>query len=290
MNIFRSLALLGLVVALFLGSLSIFTVNERERALKFRLGEIIRSDFEPGLYFQIPFVNNVKKFDARIQTLDANPERYLTREQKNVIVDSFVKWRIQDVARFYTAMGGSPARANSRMAQIINDFLRDEFGKRTIQEVVAGERADIMKILSEKAKKEGTEFGLDIVDVRIKRVDLPREVSSSVYARMRAERTRVATDLRSRGAEAAERIRAEADRQRAVTIANAYRDAEKTRGKGDAKAADIYASAYNRDREFYSFHRSMSAYKETFKRKNDVIILDPESEFFKYFGSSKVTK
>lgn len=290
MEIFRSLGLLGLVVVIVLGSFSVFTVNERERAIKFRLGEIVRSDFEPGLYFQIPFINNVEKFDARIQTLDAIPGRYLTKEKKNVIVDSFMKWRIKDVARFYTAMGGSPARANSRMAQIINDFVRDEFGKRTIQEVVAGERTDIMRILSEKAKKEGAEFGLEIVDVRIKRVDLPREVSHSVYARMRAERTRVATDLRSRGAEAAERIRADADRQRAVTIANAYRDAEKIRGKGDAKAADVYASAYSRDREFYSFHRSMSAYKETFKKKNDVIILDPESEFFKYFSSSKVKK
>ena len=287
MNPVKSLSLIILLGVVVLGSFSVFTVNEREKAIKFRLGEIIRSDFTAGLYFQVPFINNVRKFDGRIQTLDSGAERYLTREKKNVDVDSFVKWRIDDVARFYTALGGSYARANNRLAQIINDFLRDEFGKRTIQEVVAGERKEIMAILTAKAKKEGGAFGLEIIDVRIKRVDLPREVSNSVYLRMRAERTRVATDLRSKGAEAAERIRADADRQRAIILAEAYRDAEKIKGKGDATSADIYARAYNKNREFYSFHRSLNAYRSTFNSKNDVIVLDADSEFFKYFNVQK---
>lgn len=287
MNPVKALSLIALFAVVLLGSFSVFIVNEREQAIKFRLGEIIRSDFEPGLYFQVPFVNNVRKFDSRIQTLDSGAERYLTKEKKNVDVDSFVKWRIKDVARFYTSLGGSYARANNRLAQIINDFLRDEFGKRSIQEVVAGERKEIMAILTAKAKVEGEAFGLDIVDVRIKRVDLPREVSNSVYLRMRAERTRVATDLRSRGAEAAERIRADADRQRSIILAEAYRDAEKIKGKGDATSADIYARAYNKNREFYSFHRSLNAYRSTFNNKNDVIVLDADSEFFKYFNVQK---
>ena len=287
MNPAKSLFIVIALAVFLLGSFAVFTVGEREAAIKFRLGEIVRSDFEPGLYFQIPFVNNVVKFDARIQTLDSGSERYLTKEKKNVDVDSFVKWRISDVAEFYTAMGGSIDRANNRLAQIINDFLRDEFGKRTIQEVVAGERKEIMAILTEKAKKEGGAFGLEIVDVRVKRVDLPGDVSNSVYQRMRAERTRVATDLRSKGSEAAERIRADADRQRAIILAEAYRDAETIRGNGDATAADIYAKAYNRNREFYSFHRSLNAYRQTFNSKNDVIILDPDSDFFKYFSGQK---
>lgn len=287
MNPVKALSLIILLAVLLLGSFAVFTVNEREKAIKFRLGEIIRADFEPGLYFQVPFVNNVLKFDARIQTLDSGAERYLTKEKKNVDVDSFVKWRIDDVAKFYTSLGGSYARANNRLAQIINDFLRDEFGKRSIQEVVAGERKEIMAILTEKAKKEGGAFGLDIVDVRIKRVDLPREVSNSVYLRMRAERTRVATDLRSRGAETAEKIRADADRQRAILLSEAYRDSEKIKGKGDAASAEIYAKAYNKNREFYSFHRSLNAYRSTFNNKNDVIVLDADSEFFKYFNVQK---
>ncbi|MDH5190699.1 MAG: protease modulator HflC [Gammaproteobacteria bacterium] len=287
MNPVKSLSLIALLGVVLLASFSIFTVNEREKAIKFRLGEIIRDDFTPGLYFQVPFINNVRKFDARIQTLDSGAERYLTKEKKNVDVDSFVKWRIDDVAKFYTSLGGNYARANNRLAQIINDFLRDEFGKRTIQEVVAGERKEIMAILTEKAKKEGGAFGLDIIDVRIKRVDLPREVSNSVYLRMRAERTRVATDLRSKGAEAAERIRADADRQRAIILSEAYRDSEKIKGKGDATSADIYARAYNKNREFYSFHRSLNAYRSTFNNKNDVIVLDADSEFFKYFSGQK---
>lgn len=286
----KGIAIIVLLGLLLVGSFSVFTVNERERAIKFRLGEIVRADFTPGLYFQVPFVNNVEKFDARVQTVDARAERFLTKEKKNVLVDSFVKWRIDDVSKYYTAMGGSEARANQRLAQIINKRLRDEFGKRTIQDVVSGERAEIMDILTRQTKAQAAEFGIAVVDVRVKRVDLPRDVSESVYQRMRAERTRVAKDLRSLGAEAAERIRSDADRQRTVILSDAYRDAEHIRGEGDAKAADIYGKAYSNNAEFYSFYRSLDAYRSTFSGKDDVIVLEPDAEFFKYFKAPKDTR
>jgi len=244
-----------LVIAVFIGSAAIFTVDEREKAILFRLGEIVRTDFKPGLHVKTPFINNVRKFDARIQTLDAEPERFLTGEKKNLIVDSFVEWKINDVASFYTATGGDSLIANVRLSQIIKDGLRGEFAKRTIKEAISGERAEIMKFITAQANKEAQAFGIDIVDVRIKRIDFPADISDSVYRRMRAERERVAKDLRSRGAEAAERIRAEADRQRTVLIADAYRDSEILRGEGDAKATDIYAKAYGKDIEFYSLYR-----------------------------------
>lgn len=282
----RPILLFLLVVALIIGGFSVFTVTERERAILFRLGEIVRADFKPGLHFKTPFINNVRKFDARVLTLDAEPERFLTIEKKNVIVDSFMKWRIADVVRFYKATGGDERLARQRMSQIINDGLRGEFGKRTIQEVVSGERAQIMDILKVAANKQAEEFGIDIVDVRVKRIDLPSEVSSSVYRRMEAERARVARDFRSRGAEAAERIRAEADKQRSVLLAEAYRDAERTRGEGDAIAADTYANAYGRYPEFYALYRSLNAYKKTFSGKDDLLVLEPDSEFFRFFGNS----
>ena len=260
-----------------------FTVDEREKAILFRLGEIVRTDFKPGLHWQTPFVNNVRKFDARIQTLDAEPERYLTSEKKNVIVDSFVKWRINDVANYYTATGGDALRANLRLSQIIKDGLRGEFAKRTVQEAISGERAEIMNIITLAANKEAKAFGIDIVDVRIKRVDFPPDISDSVFGRMRAERQRVAKDLRSHGEEAAEKIRAEADRQRTVLTADAYRDSEKLRGEGDAAATQIYAKAYGQDLEFYSLYRSLNAYKTSFADKSDVLVLEPNTEFFKYF-------
>lgn len=277
--------LVGIFIAavVVIASFALFTVDEREKAVLFRLGEIVRTDFEPGLHWQTPFVNNVRKFDARIQTLDAEPERFLTSEKKNVIVDSFVKWRIKDVSNYYTATGGDALRANLRLSQIIKDGLRGEFAKRTIQEAISGERAEIMDIITGLANKEAQAFGIDIVDVRIKRVDFPQDISDSVYQRMRAERERVAKDLRSRGAEAAEKIRAEADRQRTVIIADAYRDAEKLRGEGDASATEIYAKAYGKDVEFYSLYRSLNAYKTTFANKNDMLVIEPNSEFFKYF-------
>lgn len=278
-------AIVGILLAavVIIASFSLFTVDEREKAILFRLGEIVRTDFKPGLHWQTPFVNNVRKFDARIQTLDAEPERYLTSEKKNVIVDSFVKWRIDDVANYYTATGGDALRANLRLSQIIKDGLRGEFAKRTIQEAISGERREIMDIITELANKEAKAFGINIVDVRIKRVDFPQDISDSVYHRMRAERQRVAKDLRSRGAEAAEKIRAEADRKRTVLLADAYRDAEKIRGEGDAAATDIYAKAYSKDIEFYSLYRSLNAYKKSFSNKSDMLVIEPDSEFFKYF-------
>ncbi len=273
--------LLGAVI--FIGSFALFTVNEREKAVLFRLGEIVRTDFEPGLHWQTPFVNNVRKFDARIQTLDADPERYLTGEKKNLIVDSFVKWRIKDVANYFTATGGDSVRANLRLSQIIKDGLTAALAKRTIKEAVSGERLEIMKQLRSDANEQAQAFGIEVVDVRIKRIDFPSDISDSVYRRMRSERERVAKDLRSRGAESAEKIRAEADRQRTVIVANAYRDAEKLRGEGDATATGIYAKAYGKDVEFYSLYRSLNAYKKTFADKGDILVIEPNSEFFKYF-------
>jgi len=278
-------------LVLFVGSFSLFTVDERERAIKFKLGEIVRSDYKPGLYWQTPFINNVKKFDGRIQTLDAQPTRYLTAEKKNVIVDSFVKWRIGDLEKFYVANnGGLIENANANLFPIVNENLREEFGKRTIKEVVSGERTEVMNILTTSTKDQATKYGIDVIDVRIKRVDLPSDVSGSVYDRMRAERDRVAKELRARGRAEAERIRAEADRQYTVMLAEAYRDAEASRGEGDARAAELYANAYNKDREFYSLYRSLNAYKSSFSNKNDVILLEPDADFFKYFNSPKAKK
>ncbi len=279
----KTVLLILAAVILWLGSMSFFVVDQRELAIKFRLGEFVRADYTPGIYPKMPFINNVRKFDSRILTLDAPPERYLTFEKKNVIVDSFIKWHIADVANYYTTMGGDERRAEQRLAQIIKNGLRDEFGKRTIQEAISGERAEIMNVITEQIEEQAKQFGIEVVDVRIKRIELPPEVSGSVYQRMEAERSRVAKELRSQGAEAAERIRADADRQRTVILAEAYRDAERLRGEGDAKAADIYAKAFNKDPKFYEFYRSLSAYKNVFSNQGDVLVLDPNSEFFKYF-------
>jgi len=277
---------LGLIVVM-VASASMFTVKEWERAILFRFGEIVKTDYEPGLHFKMPFINNVRKFDGRILTLDADPERYLTSEKKNVIVDSFVKWQIDDVSAYYTAMGGDALRANMRLSQVIKDGLRSEFGKRTIQEVVSGERQQIMNILTLNAEQQAADLGIKVIDVRIKRIDLSSDISNSVYRRMEAERARVAKELRSQGAEAAERIRADADRQRTVTLAEAYRDAQQIRGKGDAKASETYARAYNKDPEFYAFYRSINAYQTAFRSKADVMVLEPDADFFKYFNKMK---
>lgn len=278
--------LIGVVVVLVLTSMSVFTVQEHETAIRFRLGEMVQSDYEPGLHFQFPLINNVRKFDKRIQTLDTEPERFLTVEKKNVIVDSFVKWRILNVGRFYTAVAGDVTRANLRLDQITKDGLRSEFSKRLLQDVVSGDRVQIMEILSTTVDSEARQIGIEVVDVRIKRIDLPADVSDSVFRRMRAERERVARDFRSRGAEAAERIRAEADRQRTVLLAEAYRDAERVRGEGDAQAAEVYAAAFNQGPEFYSFYRSLNAYRNTFQSRDDVLVLQPDSDFFRFFGSA----
>lgn len=273
----------GLAALAVLAGFSIFTVKEWEKAILFQLGEIKRTDFAPGMHFKLPFVNNVQRFDGRVLTLDAETERFLTKEKKNVSVDAFVKWRITDVATFYTSMGGSQVRANVRLSQIIKDSLKSQFGLRTIQDVVSGERRDIMDIVQVNANREAQKFGIEVIDMRLRRIDLPGEVSESVYSRMRAERTRIAKDLRSKGAEAAERIRADADRQRAVILAEAYRDSERIRGEGDAEAADIYAKAYRKNEEFYSLYRSLNAYRSTFRGKDDVLVIDPGADFFKYF-------
>ncbi len=278
------------VVVAVLGFLSIFTVDERERAIKFQLGQILRSDYAPGLYFKIPFVQSVRKFDARIQNIDSEPELYLTSEKKNVKVDSFVKWRIDEVERYYTATGGNPRIASDRLTAVIQKRLKDEFGKRTIFEVVSGERAKIMDILRVSAKEHAADLGVELVDVRVKRIDLPEDVSTSVYQRMSAERKEVARDFRSRGEEAAKVIRAKADREREVLLAEADRDAERTRGEGDAISANIYATAYNRNAEFYRFYRSLNAYRDTFNQPTDVLLIQPDTEFFQYFRDSQGTR
>jgi len=280
--------LLGVV--LVLGTFSVFTVNEREKAILLRLGEIEKTDFAPGIHFKFPFINNVRKFDGRVLTMDAEPETFLTVEKKNVVVDAFVKWRIADEAKYFTAMGGSEARTNTRLSQIIKDSLREEFARRTIQQVISGERAEIMDIATQTADIKSQEFGVKVVDVRIKRIDLKGEISDSVYDRMEAERARVAADFRAKGAEIAEKTRADADKQRTVLLAEAYREAEQLRGQGDALAADIYAKAYSKDAEFYSFYRSLLAYKASFKDKTDVMVIKPDTEFFRYFADQQGKK
>ncbi|MDO9105683.1 MAG: protease modulator HflC [Methylovulum sp.] len=278
---------IGITGALLVaGMMSLFTVKETEKAIKFRFGEIVKSDYTPGLHFTIPVINNVKLFDARIQTMDSRPERFLTAEKKNVIVDSFVKWRIGDVTKFYTVVSGDIDQANLRLDQIIKDAFRGEFSKRNIKQLVSTDRSAIRELLIKNSKSVAADLGMEILDVQVMRIDLPEEVSASVFSRMEAERERVAREFRSQGAEAAERIRADADRQRVVTLANAYREAEKLRGEGDARSAEIYAQAYGQDPEFFAFYRSLSAYKKTFSNSS-MLVLDPDSEFFQYFKKQK---
>ncbi|WP_124951631.1 protease modulator HflC [Sulfuriferula thiophila] len=279
---------LGLLIV---ASMTIYTVDQRQNAMVFQLGEVVAVDKTPGLYFKLPLVQNVRYFDTRILTLDpADPDRFITSEKKNVLVDYFAKWRIIDVKQYYVSVGGDETRAQTRLQQTINDSLRAEFGKRTVHEVVSGERDEIMASLRAKADQDARKIGVQVMDVRIKHVDLPQEVSDSVYRRMEAERKRVANELRSTGSAEAEKIRADADRQREVIIAEAYRDAQRIKGEGDAKASTIYASAYSQNPEFYAFYRSMDAYRQSFKNKSDVLVLEPNSAFFKYMKSPKVTK
>lgn len=285
MQLLKSVILPLVLVALVLGYFSVFTVSEREVAVKFRLGEIIATDFDPGLHFKFPFVNNVRKFDARVQNLDEPAERFLTVEKKNLIVDSFVKWRIDDEHRFYTTVRGDPARANQRLREIIRDGLRAEFGKRTVQEVISGERVQIMDILTARTSEAARELGLEVLDVRLKRIDLPEDVTDSIFNRMIADRERVAREIRARGEEAGERIRADADRQRTVMLAEAYRDGEALRGQGDATAARIYAEAYGQDEEFFAFHRSLRSYRQAFEDEEDLFLLSPRSDFFRFFDA-----
>ncbi|MGH8672002.1 MAG: protease modulator HflC, partial [Burkholderiales bacterium] len=276
------LALVGL-------AFSVFTVDQRQTAIVFQLGAIVGTKTEPGLYFKIPFIQNVRYYDNRIFTLDAvETERFLTSEKKNVQVDSFVKWRIADVNKYYVSVGGDEIRAETRLSQAVNDGLRAEFGKRTVHDVVSGERDEIMEILRQKADLDARKIGVEVVDVRLKRVELPQEVSESVYRRMDAERKRVANENRSTGAAESEKIRADADRQREVILADAYREAQRIKGEGDAKSTAIYAGAYQRNPEFYSFYRSLEAYRLGLATKHDVLVLDPGSAFFKYLKSPDI--
>jgi len=278
--------LIGLVVVLVIASLTCFTVDQRQNAIVFRLGEPVHIVTKPGLYVKIPLLDNVRFFDVRILTLDSeDPERFITSEKKNVLVDSFVKWRIVDVVQYYISVGGDETRTRIRLAQTVNDNLRAEFGKRTIHEVVSGERDRIMELMRAKVDADARKIGVQVLDVRLKRVDLPQEVSEAVYRRMEAERKRVANELRSMGFAEAEKIRADADRQREVIIAEAYRDAQRVKGQGDARASALYASAFQQSPEFFSFYRSLEAYRQGLKNKSDVMVLDPNSEFFKYFKS-----
>ena len=277
---------LGVIGALLIYA-SAFIVKQWEVALKLRLGEIVDADYEPGLHWLVPIYNNVRTFDGRIQTMDSQPERFLTAEQKDVIVDYYAKWRIANVAQFFRSTGGDDGKTSRLLQERINTSLRDEFGKRTVQEIVSGERAEIMLLLTKDADAKAAELGVEILDVRVKRIDLPPEVSESVYQRMRAERERVARDLRAKGAEAAEKIQANADRERVVIVAEAYREAEQLRGEGDGKSAEIYADAYNQDGEFYAFYRSLMAYKNSFNDSNDVLVLQPDSDFFRYLKDQK---
>lgn len=276
---------------LILASLSMYTVDQRQNAMVFQLGEVVAIHKKPGLYFKLPLVQNVRYFDTRVLTLDpAQPDRFITSEKKNVLVDFFVKWRIIDTRQYYVSVGGDETRAKTRLRQTINDGLRAEFGKRTIHDVVSGERDQIMATLRQKADQDARAIGVQVLDVRLKHVDLPDEVSESVYRRMEAERKRVANELRSTGSAEAEKIKADADRQRQVIIANAYRDAQEIKGAGDAKASAIYASAYSKNPEFYAFYRSMDAYRQSFKSKSDVLVLEPNSAFFKYMKSPNAGK
>lgn len=282
-------SLIGLFIALLIASSSIFVVKETERAIMLRFGEVVQFDIEPGMHFKIPFVNTVRKFDARVLTLDARPQRYMTLEKKGLIVDSFVKWRIKNVADYYTATSGIENTAAKLLASRVDTGLRNQFGERTLTEVVSGQRDELMNELREELNSVVVEdMGIEIVDVRVKRVDLPQDVSSSVYDRMRSEREREARELRSEGKEKAEGTRADADRQRTVIMANAYRDAELIRGDGDAVAAATYAQAFSQDPEFYSFYRSLDAYRKTFGNGGDIMLIEPDSDFFKYMGQSSL--
>jgi membrane protease subunit HflC len=276
----------GLIALLLVLGMSMYVVDQRQNAIVFRLGEVVSIKKDPGLYFKVPLLDNVRYFDVRILTIDtAEPERFLTSEKKNVLVDLFVKWRITDVRQYFVSVQGSESNAQSRLLQTINDGLRAEFGNRTVHDVVSGERDKIMELMRNKANEDASKIGVEVLDVRLKRVDLPQEVSESVYRRMEAERKRVANELRSTGSAESEKIRADADKQKEVILAEAYRDAQRIKGEGDAKASAIYAKAYEINPEFYAFYRSLEAYRASFRNKGDMLVLDPGSEFFKYMKS-----
>lgn len=291
MNNRLKLVLAGALALVVLASMSLFTVDQRERAIVFQLGEVREVIATPGLHFKWPLIQNVRYFDARILTLDTpDAERFITSEKKNLLVDTFVKWKINDTRQYYISVGDE-VQAQTRILQTVNATLREEVGKRTVHEVVSEDRDSIMTSVRERANQDAKKIGVEIIDVRLKRVDLPQEVSESVYKRMDAERKSVANQLRSEGFSEAERIRAEADKEREVIIANAYKEAQRLKGEGDAKAAAAYAQAYSQNAEFYAFYRSLEAYRSSFKDRSDLLVLEPNSEFFKYLkGAGKGSK
>ena len=286
----RNILVVLLVAILLVISNSIFTVDEREMALKFRFGEVIRADYEPGIHFKVPFVNNVGKYSKQILTINNPQELFLTLEKKNLFVDFFIKWKINDVQQYYISTGGDELVASQRLLETVKDGIRSEFAKRTVIEVVSEERRKVMSEMLNAAAFNAISLGIELVDVRVKRVELSDEVSESVYNRMRQERARFASELRAEGAEAAAIIKAEADREVTVIIANAYRDSEKIKGDGDASSTNLYAEAYTQDEEFYSFYRSMEAYKKSIGTGNDILVLDGEGDFFKYLKQSKTSE
>ena len=277
-----NLLLVFVVVGVSLARTAVFTVDEREHAVKFRFGEIVKADYEPGLHFKIPFVNTIEKYPDRVLTYGESQERFLTGEKKNLIVDYFITWKITDPGQYFRSARGDELFAQQRLSAIIREGIKAEFSRRTVVEVVSAERSEIMAQMLVQAKLRAPELGIEVVDVRVMRIELSDEVSDSVYARMQQERARVAAQLRAEGSEDSERIRAEADRQRTVILAEAYRDAEIMRGEGDARAAETYANAYNGNREFYAFYRSMQAYREAIGHEQDVLVLSPDSDFFQF--------
>ena len=287
-----------LILLLIFASMTIFVVDQREYAIVFQLGEVKKVVKEPGLNFKLPLIQNVRYFDNRILTMDSSrteggsneQERFLTSEKQNVIVDYFVKWRIVDPELYYQKVAGDEARAKLRLNQAVNAGLREEFGKRTVHDVISGERKDIMQEMRARADRDAITIGVEIVDVRLKRVEYPSELSENVYSRMRAERTRVSNERRAKGAADAEKIRADADRQREVIVAQAASEAQQIKGEGDAKASAIYAGAYSADQEFYAFYRSLEAYRASFAGKDDVLVVAPESDFFKYLKTPRGTR
>ena len=277
------------IVGAFLVRATMFTVDEREHALKFRFGEIVQSGYEPGIHFKIPFINDVMKYPDRILNYDQSEEKFLTGEKKNLIVDYFITWRIVDPGQYYRAAGGDEIFALERLSAIVKEGIKAQFSQRTVQEVVSAERSELMEGMLVQARESAPALGIEVVDVRVMRIDLSDEVSGSVYSRMQQERARVASQLRAEGAEDAARIQAEADRERTVILAEAYRDSERIRGEGDANAADTYAQAYTQNAEFYSFYRSMQAYRQSLGREQDVLVLDPNSEFFQFLLQERPT-
>jgi len=284
--VFRMVVILGLLAVA--AGLSLFTVNERELAIKLQLGKVVEAGYEPGLHFKLPVMQNVRRFPSRILTIEDSPDRVFTAEKKALKVDFFVKWRIVDPVRFYTSTGGSLVFANDRLGEIIKNAVVTEFGKRSVAEAISAERAELMRDMLVTATTTAEDLGVELIDFRVKQVELMDEVKNAVYLQMSAERQRIAAELRAEGRANEERIRAEADRARTIILADANRDSEKIRGEGDAQAAEIYANAYNRDPEFYAFYRSMNAYKQSVGRSNDLLVLDPNNEFFRYLNQSSV--